>query len=253
MDNGKLQRSSHCSSKRHAQPQVQTGQDCIWYFDLEAAINENCTFFQNDSDACVLYNNVPACSLDMVVTTYCWRECILLQKQQRGTSRRTDRLENSRSPRSSIRWSIGWRRRSKSSKSTPDQKSDTTYFHSSKRNMLLKDLFKHKNIEKDDEAFHAIASDDPKIIREQGNLEKHVILQLEDRIQCNTCREYPACGVAFCDCDCISAQVYDQVQIIFTDSYKTMVAPLGLVWKQSPVGRGKRITDSKESQGYDRC
>ena len=43
-------------------------QDCIHDFNLETAENENSTFFQNVSDAIIIYDNMPACSLDKVVT-----------------------------------------------------------------------------------------------------------------------------------------------------------------------------------------
>ena len=43
-------------------------QDCIYLFQFRAAQNENCTFFQNDSDAIILNDYMLACSLDKVVT-----------------------------------------------------------------------------------------------------------------------------------------------------------------------------------------
>ena len=115
--------------------------------------------------------------------------------------------------------------------------------------MCIKDLFKRKIIEQDKEAFHPISSDDAKIIREQGNLEKHEILQLVDRVQCTSCHEYSKRGVTDCDCgkilDGISAEAHEQVGIIITDSFKSMVTPCGLVWKRSLVRRGERIAESR--------
>ena len=81
------------------------------------------------------------------------------------------------------------------------------------------------------------------------------ILQLEDGVQCIKCHEYSNCGVTCCDrgriLKGINAQIHDQVCVIITDKYKTMVILFGLVWKPSLAGRVTRITDSKESQEHN--
>ena len=108
--------------------------------------------------------------------------------------------------------------------------------------MLGKNLFNHNNIEKDNEAFHPISSDDTKIIGERGNLEIHEILQFEARVQCTFCHKYSEYGVTICDCGsilkCISAQEHDQVRMIVT---------------QSLAGRSKRLTENKKAQDYNRA
>ena len=62
----------------------------------------------------------------------------------------------------------------------------------------------------------------------------------------------PTLGATYCDCgrslDGISAQVHEQFRIIITESDKPMITLFGLVWKQSLVVRGGRITDYKETR-----
>ena len=85
--------------------------------------------------------------------------------------------------------------------------------------------------------------------------EKHEILQLEDRFQCTFCHKNSK--RAYCDCgkilDGISTQGHEQVCLIIADSYKTMETPFGWVWVQSLDERGKRITENKESQDFNRA
>ena len=105
-----------------------------------------------------------------------------------------------------------------------------------------------RSVEDNHDVFHPISSEDAKIIREQGILEKHETLQLKDRVVhflSPTVQRWSHCGRVL---KCIGVKVQDLVRIIVTDSYKTLDwLGCDLLWDG-----GTRSTENKESQHHTR-
>ena len=205
---GKLQWQSQCSSKGHVQTELQTGSRLHLLFQFGGSAKRELHALPQ-RQRCYYFYNVPTCSLDKVVTI---DDQISFERnhsapEESGGKLLAEQIDFRIHVDSQKFYQMSnWLERKKNKLKTKVLlvKNQMQYvLNSPNKDMLIKDLLKHQNVKKDNEAFHPISSD-AKIIRAQGNLEKHEILQLEDRVHCRRILKG------------ISAQVQVQVRMIVT-------------------------------------
>ena len=135
---------------------------------------------------------MPACSLDKVVTfddqilferNYC------VAKDSGGIADQIDVIIEGQPEVLSDDQSVGEEFFKRSNKKHHGSKRSCNTFKSIRATRICssKTCQNTRNVEDNHEVFHPISSEDAKIIREQGILEKHEILQLKDRVQCTFC------------------------------------------------------------------
>ena len=52
----------------------------------------------------------------------------------------------------------------------------------------------------EEKEFHNLSDEASDMIKNQGNLEMHEMVKMEDRVRCTLCNEFANLGYSFCEC-----------------------------------------------------